>query len=168
MQCPRCQTELETINYEGVEIETCPDCEGEWLDQGELATIVKKQEASFPEEMVESMDRLTKETFTIDESSANQMKCPKCPDSELNRFIYAATSGIALDKCPTCGGVWLDKNELEMVQVLVEEWMGKVQRDKERFSPFLDKVEADRKRGVSSAKSFASAGAIGAILRRFV
>lgn len=167
MQCPRCQTVLKTATYEGVEIETCPGCEGEWLDQGELATIVEKQERALPEEMVESMDRLTRETFAIDDSSPSQMKCPKCLDSELKRFIYAATSGIALDKCPTCGGVWLDKNELEMVQVLVEEWMGKVQRDKERFSPFLEKVESEGKGGGGPAGLLSSSGVIGAILRRF-
>ena len=35
MKCPRCSAEMRTIDYEGAEIETCPTCGGEWLDQGE-------------------------------------------------------------------------------------------------------------------------------------
>ena len=52
MQCPNCSSTLETINYEGIKIETCPGCEGQWLDSGELERIqmaVEGWQYSLPE-----------------------------------------------------------------------------------------------------------------------
>ena len=36
MNCPRCKAELKTEQYEGIEIDRCPDCAGMWLDYPEL------------------------------------------------------------------------------------------------------------------------------------
>ena len=35
---------------------------------------------------------------------------------------YAGDSGIFLDRCDSCGGLWLDYLELEKVQALLEQW----------------------------------------------
>ncbi|HEY2586764.1 MAG TPA: zf-TFIIB domain-containing protein [Tepidisphaeraceae bacterium] len=43
MECPRCHTSLTGVDYQGVHIETCPACGGDWLDAGELKSIVKSQ-----------------------------------------------------------------------------------------------------------------------------
>ena len=51
-KCPRCDSVLRTIDYEGMEIETCPGCEGEWLDAGELGHIVRTIEKTFTAEEV--------------------------------------------------------------------------------------------------------------------
>lgn len=40
------------------------------------------------------------------------MKCPTCPDSTL---VMADRSGIEIDYCPTCRGVWLDRGELDRI-----------------------------------------------------
>ena len=41
MQCPKCGMELIEIDYKGIKIDECSECEGIWLDAGELATIAK-------------------------------------------------------------------------------------------------------------------------------
>jgi uncharacterized protein len=41
MQCPKCGMELIEINYKGIKIDECSECEGIWLDAGELATVAK-------------------------------------------------------------------------------------------------------------------------------
>ena len=41
MQCPKCGMELIEIDYKGIKIDECSDCEGIWLDAGELATVAK-------------------------------------------------------------------------------------------------------------------------------
>jgi Zn-finger nucleic acid-binding protein len=33
---------------------------------------------------------------------------------------YGGDSGIIVNRCPACGGVWLDRCELESIQTLVE------------------------------------------------
>ena len=40
MKCVRCRGQLKLESYEGVEIDRCPQCQGVWLDAGELAKIV--------------------------------------------------------------------------------------------------------------------------------
>lgn len=40
------------------------------------------------------------------------MKCPTCPDSTL---VMADRSGIEIDYCPICRGVWLDRGELDKI-----------------------------------------------------
>jgi acetyl-CoA carboxylase beta subunit len=43
MKCPKCGTNLAEINYQNVMIDTCSECKGIWLDQGELELLVKGQ-----------------------------------------------------------------------------------------------------------------------------
>lgn len=38
------------------------------------------------------------------------MLCPTCPSSTL---VMSERSGIEIDYCPTCRGVWLDRGELD-------------------------------------------------------
>jgi len=39
MQCPKCGMQLVEIDYRGIKIDRCTECEGLWLDKGELAAI---------------------------------------------------------------------------------------------------------------------------------
>lgn len=40
------------------------------------------------------------------------MKCPCCPNSTL---VMTDRSGIEIDYCPECRGVWLDRGELDKI-----------------------------------------------------
>ncbi len=46
MQCPRCEGKLVETDYEHIKIDVCDKCSGAWLDPGELAQIVDKEEKS--------------------------------------------------------------------------------------------------------------------------
>ncbi|MBN1626177.1 MAG: zf-TFIIB domain-containing protein [Deltaproteobacteria bacterium] len=41
MRCPKCGMELIEIDYKNIRIDKCSECEGIWLDAGELETISK-------------------------------------------------------------------------------------------------------------------------------
>lgn len=41
MRCPKCGMELSEIEYKGIRIDKCFQCEGIWLDSGELQAISK-------------------------------------------------------------------------------------------------------------------------------
>jgi Zn-finger nucleic acid-binding protein len=41
MKCPKCGADLEEINYKNVMIDTCKECQGIWLDHGELELLTK-------------------------------------------------------------------------------------------------------------------------------
>ena len=40
------------------------------------------------------------------------MKCPVCPNTDL---LMTERSGIEIDYCPQCRGVWLDRGELDKI-----------------------------------------------------
>ena len=39
MRCPKCGMELQTVTYQSIEIDRCFNCNGTWLDKGELEKI---------------------------------------------------------------------------------------------------------------------------------
>ena len=41
MRCPKCGMELIEIDYKGIKVDKCSECEGVWLDAGELEAISK-------------------------------------------------------------------------------------------------------------------------------
>ena len=43
MRCPKCGMELIEIDYKGIMIDECSECEGIWLDAGELETVSKME-----------------------------------------------------------------------------------------------------------------------------
>jgi hypothetical protein len=45
MQCPKCGMELIEIDYKGIKIDECSECEGIWLDAGELNTVSKLEKS---------------------------------------------------------------------------------------------------------------------------
>lgn len=44
LKCPKCDGNLRETNYENIKIDVCDKCSGVWLDAGELAQIVDKDE----------------------------------------------------------------------------------------------------------------------------
>jgi len=59
----------------------------------------------------------------------------------MDHVNYAADSGVMIDKCPHCGGIWLDAGELEKAQAAVEASRSDLDRDIKRFSGPLHEVE---------------------------
>ena len=44
-QCPKCGMELIEIDYKGIKIDECSECEGIWLDAGELGAVAKLEKS---------------------------------------------------------------------------------------------------------------------------
>jgi len=45
MRCPKCGMELIEIDYKGIKVDRCSECEGIWLDAGELETVSKLEKS---------------------------------------------------------------------------------------------------------------------------
>lgn len=43
MICPVCGIELKPVERQGLELDHCPQCQGLWLDQGELTELVRRE-----------------------------------------------------------------------------------------------------------------------------
>jgi Zn-finger nucleic acid-binding protein len=42
MKCPKCGADLNTVDYHGVQVDRCPECDGVWFDAGEVESLVEK------------------------------------------------------------------------------------------------------------------------------
>ncbi|MHC4210268.1 MAG: TFIIB-type zinc ribbon-containing protein, partial [Planctomycetota bacterium] len=56
-----------------------------------------------------------------DAQPQRQLRCPAC-DGSMDVVNYGGDSGIFVDRCGGCGGLWLDHDELEKVQIVMEKW----------------------------------------------
>ena len=46
MHCPKCGMSLTEVEYKGVRIDKCFQCDGIWLDAGELETLSKLEQTT--------------------------------------------------------------------------------------------------------------------------
>ena len=47
LECPKCDGKLVETAYENIKMDVCDKCHGVWLDAGELAQILNKEEDSW-------------------------------------------------------------------------------------------------------------------------
>lgn len=169
MKCPNCQEILTTIDYEGVEIETCSSCHGEWLDSDELGKIVRLREVKFDEETRRAIAEATPITGVKLVDVDRDLTCPKCGGS-TDAINYGSDSGIILDRCTDCKGFWLDNEELEKVQQLVEGWEDRLPEDMKKYGPILREVRAklDREDDVTVSRLPIVGGFINSIMNGII
>ncbi len=140
MQCPICHQELTGLDYLGVHIETCAKCGGDWLDAGELPAILKARQTRFtPEECIAVAKAATIQGTPVT-AGDRSLACPKCGGS-THRVNYGDDSGIMIDKCGDCGGIWMDKGELDKIDELVDGWDDELPEDMKEFGPKLKAIE---------------------------
>jgi uncharacterized protein len=50
-----------------------------------------------------------------DAEAARQARIGTCPRGDATKLVEETFQHIKIDRCPTCGGVWLDPGELEEI-----------------------------------------------------
>jgi Zn-dependent protease with chaperone function len=100
MKCPNCRdADLEPVLVErGVVVERCTECEGVWLDRGELALV-----ADEPRRIEERLEEALKRRKPVDKPSPMTGKA-------MEEFTYEG--GARIDYCTESGGLWFDAKEL--------------------------------------------------------
>lgn len=139
MHCPSCKKAglLQSRVYEGVEIDTCANCRGSWLDEGELVKILEIEEESFPLAILNEAIEKAFQGVPKQELATEEL-CPKCskPMSAIN---YSYSSGIILDRCRE-HGVWLNHQELEKLQAHHEHWNAESQTRRDDWKGLVSTV----------------------------
>jgi len=69
-----------------------------------------KEDIYFAERDRELIEKLKTELKKV-EKGGSDLHCPKCP-GQLETYTF---QGFVLDRCESCGGIWMDKGELEGV-----------------------------------------------------
>ncbi len=119
MDCPTCHKAMKPVAYEGCPIHTCDSCGGEFVAGESLAAIVRTRQERFPDSLMAQVQTRLPEFGVFCE--ARGLPCPAC-ENAMRTMNYSGDSGVCVDRCQRCGGVWLDHEELEKVQALMEQW----------------------------------------------
>ena len=120
MHCPKDGKELVTSVYEAdVEVDQCPQCNGLWLNQGELERIQETIENDYSEELVKMPD-LVGDAYEMAKARLEEDRsCPGC-GLALSKREWGFCSQVMIDVCPGCSGIWLDHSELLALEVFFE------------------------------------------------
>ncbi|MEJ2695948.1 MAG: zf-TFIIB domain-containing protein [Candidatus Sulfobium sp.] len=120
MNCPRDEQQLEPATYEGhITVHTCPGCGGMWLPKGELEEIEEIAGHDYTGELSRIPDVIGNAYEMARQLNARGFPCPSC-GAVTESTEYAYCSQVVIDKCPECGGIWLDKGELEAIEIFYE------------------------------------------------
>jgi len=140
-KCPACNDKLVEKDYEQVPVDICSKCGGVWLDKDELYQIVERKEQKFSEE--EKAEVSTGEVKTSRRPElVGEVNCPICGDL-TKRLVYACISGIIIDRCSHGHGVWLDKDELEKIQIYVEKSDDQTEKEYAKCTRILNQARLD-------------------------
>ena len=120
MQCPACQRPLRRFKAGTVMLDGCDGgCAGIWFDHDELASVGREQPQ--PGSPVASL--LRDPAVQVEDNAARM--CPRCDGVALDKKLYSLGSGVVLDRCLHCRGVWLDHGELEKIRNALDLGLGK-------------------------------------------
>jgi len=155
--CPVCNNiVLQSTQLENsLPVLVCDSCGGTWIRANEYTLWLKSQK---PGSFDMSRTKEASSRFPITESN----KAAICPDCRhfLRRYKIGASIDFHLDRCSSCNGVWLDRNEWqslkmadlhdEINQMFTKPWQQNIQNEmeaKQLDSMYLEKFgEADYKK----------------------
>ncbi|MEA3306725.1 MAG: zf-TFIIB domain-containing protein, partial [Elusimicrobiota bacterium] len=107
MNCPKCSDEVlvETPTLGNIPLDVCPSCSGIWFDKGELEALIKQSQSE------------NTANFDLINPKPKGLKCPRCENEMMRGGLVNPL--LLVDKCESCGGVWLDANELRLVRKML-------------------------------------------------
>jgi len=108
MICPKCKIGLQNAILHNVSVDYCPKCLGLWFDEDELRQAKDKKDKDLQWLDIDLWK--DKEKFKV---VYGIRLCPKCrvPLYEM----YYGDSGIIVDVCNLCHGIWLDRAEFKKI-----------------------------------------------------
>ena len=104
MKCPKCGSDLKTVESRGIEVDVCDNCKGVWFDLSEieqLSDTIKEFNIVPP--------RL--ENLKIAEIEEEERSCPRC--GAIMSKVTMSGKPPVFDICPNDHGYWFDDKELK-------------------------------------------------------
>jgi Zn-finger nucleic acid-binding protein len=106
MECPKCEgVEMKVETHSSAAVARCPTCRGLFLAKGQLTKILRAGLA--PE--VDCLD------FRGVASAMEVVpaQCPRCDRRTMD--VVAGPGGVRVDRCGSCGAVFLDQGDLASI-----------------------------------------------------
>ena len=126
--CPSCRHPLFKTDYEHTSVFQCRYCGGVLVETGKLPRIIARQEMPCTERIMKLaravvVDNQRKRSVAKAQNAKpaykSGMNCSKC-GNPMFRTFYSFAYLIEIDRCGICRLTWFDKDELEMLQCLLE------------------------------------------------
>jgi len=100
---------METVEYDGVEVDRCKSCQGIWFDAGEREWLHHEDAAS----AIDTGDPLTGK----EHNEIKTYRCPRC-DGGMLRRVDLKTKQIHYEECTSCRGSFFDAGEFAALMQL--------------------------------------------------
>lgn len=104
MECPKCNSDMEKVTFEKIEVDRCTNCKGIWFDMLEHEHLKAIKDS-------ESIDigeaEVGKEYNKID-----KIDCPVC-HTQMIRMVDKKQPHIRYEACTSCYGVFFDAGEFK-------------------------------------------------------
>lgn len=121
--CPRCGSGVSKVLYEGVPVHQCTLCKGVLLEDEKIPRILVREDQGFSDEVIKQAQVVEETARTFSMNTIARMRheliCPQCGQVMMRNF-YNYAYPIEVDRCYNCKLIWFDKDELEVLQYLVE------------------------------------------------
>ncbi len=121
LECPRDGATM-AENHQGESIlDVCGKCGGQFFDTGEMfgAFGMKADPALWDRDETSGAVR------------EGKIKCPRCNKMMLMQDVKHDSDKVEIDRCGHCGGIWLDKGEVDTIMSIGAK-MKSVRRRRER------------------------------------
>lgn len=107
INCPKCSSEtlVETLTLGNIPLDVCPGCSGIWFDKGELEALLAQSQGGAPADLA------------LINPKAESLVCPRCKNMMSRGGLVNPL--LLVDRCQSCGGIWLDSHELDLVKKLL-------------------------------------------------
>jgi len=109
MDCPEDGAQLKSTDFRGLSLDECPTCMGLWFDRDELR---RAKDSADKDLRWLDFDPFMGEAQEWGEGKRKRI-CPKC--SVQMEVVPYEKSGVLIDRCKECHGVWLSHGEFEKI-----------------------------------------------------
>lgn len=128
LECPRDHSTMaENVIGESV-LDTCAKCGGQFFDTGEMygAFGLKADPALWDRDATAGPVREA------------HVPCPRCKKMMLTQDIKHDGDAVEIDRCGHCGGIWLDKGEVDTIMKIGEKMAAVSEAEKAKAKAELD------------------------------
>ena len=111
MRCPACLHPLHRFKAGTVTLDGCDGgCGGIWFDHLKLSKVTTKHSKA----VIKVVEIRADPNVRVHDDDVRE--CPHCDNVTLEKKLYSLGSGVIMDRCPECQGVWLDHGELDKIR----------------------------------------------------
>jgi Zn-finger nucleic acid-binding protein len=130
LSCPRDKAQMRETRTGDSVLDVCGKCGGQFFDSGEMfGAFGIKADPSY-------WDR----SETSGPVKDGELPCPVCHTHMLVQDVKHEAEHVEIDRCGKCGGIWLDKGEVQKIMAIGQRIKPVLDAEKAQAQQELDKL----------------------------